>query len=124
MLRVIARVRVQHFDPMLAWEASQQRRSRSNGEIFVLRKILARVFVVALLLGMPGIAVSAEPLPLFSSEQKAQQHCPSDIVVWLNLPSGIYHLKGQRLSSVLQFSAKVGFENSLIGVPCGSFRRG
>jgi hypothetical protein len=96
MLRVIARVRVQHFDPMLAWEASQQRRSRSNGEIFVLRKILARVFVVALLLGMPGIAVSAEPLPLFSSEQKAQQHCPSDIVVWLNLPSGIYHLKGQR----------------------------
>ena len=28
------------------------------------------------------------------------------------------------LSSVLQFSPKVGFENSLIGVPYGSFRRG
>jgi hypothetical protein len=28
------------------------------------------------------------------------------------------------LSSVLQFSAKVGFENSLIGIPFGSFRRG
>jgi hypothetical protein len=28
------------------------------------------------------------------------------------------------VSSVLQFSAKVGFENSLIGHPCGSFRRG
>ena len=31
---------------------------------------------------------------------------------------------GQPLSSVLQFSVKVGFENSLIGLPCGSFRRG
>ncbi len=28
------------------------------------------------------------------------------------------------LSSVLQFSRKVGFENSLIGIPFGSFRRG
>jgi transposase len=28
------------------------------------------------------------------------------------------------LSSVLQFSAIVGFENSLIGPPFGSFRRG
>jgi transposase len=29
-----------------------------------------------------------------------------------------------QLSSGLQFSLKVGFENSLIGVPFGSFRRG
>ena len=28
------------------------------------------------------------------------------------------------LSSVLQFSLKVGFENSLIGIPFGSFRQG
>jgi hypothetical protein len=28
------------------------------------------------------------------------------------------------LSSVLQFSLKVGLENSLIGISCGSFRRG
>lgn len=28
------------------------------------------------------------------------------------------------LSSVLQFSVKVGFETSLIGLPCASFRRG
>ncbi|UAJ12667.1 hypothetical protein [Polymorphobacter megasporae] len=30
----------------------------------------------------------------------------------------------KEVSSVLQFSAKVGFENSLIGIPFGSFRRG
>jgi hypothetical protein len=33
-------------------------------------------------------------------------------------------IAGRLLSSVLQFSAIVGFENSLIGPPFGSFRRG
>jgi len=32
----------------------------------------------------------------FPTEQQAQQHCPKDVVVWLNLPTGIYHLKGER----------------------------
>jgi hypothetical protein len=32
----------------------------------------------------------------FTSEQKAQQHCPSDTVVWLNISSAIYHFKGER----------------------------
>ena len=36
------------------------------------------------------------PLAIFPSEQQAQQHCPADTVVWVNLPSGIYHYKGQR----------------------------
>jgi hypothetical protein len=34
--------------------------------------------------------------PLFHTEVEAQKHCPSDTVVWLNVPSGIYHYKGQR----------------------------
>ena len=38
----------------------------------------------------------APPLPLFSTETAAQAHCPNDIVVWLNIPSGIYHYKGER----------------------------
>ena|GEM_PF-5593869 len=33
-------------------------------------------------------------LRLFYTEQAAQHHCSSDTVVWLNLPSGIYHFKG------------------------------
>ena len=36
------------------------------------------------------------PLATFPSEQQAQQHCPADTVVWVNLPSGIYHFKGER----------------------------
>ncbi len=32
----------------------------------------------------------------FSTEVAAQQHCPKDTVVWLNLPTMIWHYKGQR----------------------------
>lgn len=42
-------------------------------------------------------AVIAQSLPpLFSTESTAQAHCPNDVVVWLNIPSGIYHYKGER----------------------------
>ena len=39
---------------------------------------------------------AASSLTLYRAEQQAQKHCPKDTVVWLNLPSGIYHFKGQR----------------------------
>lgn len=43
------------------------------------------------------ISIVADALPpLFSSEDEAQAHCPRDVVVWLNIPSGIYHYKGER----------------------------
>jgi hypothetical protein len=32
----------------------------------------------------------------FPSEKEAREHCPKDTVVWLNLPIGIYHYKGER----------------------------
>jgi hypothetical protein len=32
----------------------------------------------------------------FPTEQQAQAYCPNDAVVWLNLPTGIYHFKGER----------------------------
>lgn len=35
-------------------------------------------------------------LTLFSEEIAAQDHCPNDEVVWLNLPTGIWHKKGAR----------------------------
>lgn len=40
--------------------------------------------------------VAYASIPMFSTEAAAQRHCPSDQVVWLNIPSGIYHLKGMR----------------------------
>ena len=60
------------------------------------RTLLVRLLVLVPLLGGPIIADAAQLPALFTTEQEAQQHCPRDVVVWLNLPSGIYHFKGQR----------------------------
>ena len=58
--------------------------------------------IVGTLVGLVAFAGTAlalspnAPLSAFPSEAEAQQHCPRDTVVWLNLPTGIYHYKGQR----------------------------
>jgi hypothetical protein len=44
----------------------------------------------------PAMVIAAAQIPLFASEAAAQAHCPKDVVVWLNIPSGIYHEKGMR----------------------------
>lgn len=33
-------------------------------------------------------------LPQFTAEVDAQKHCPTDVVVWVNLPTGVYHFSG------------------------------
>jgi hypothetical protein len=61
------------------------------------RKFLARLFVIiTLVLGAASIGDAAGSLNLFPTEQEAERHCPLDTVAWLNVPTGIYHLKGQR----------------------------
>jgi hypothetical protein len=57
-------------------------------------RVFPRLFaglVVSLALALPAFA-----LETFTDEAKAQQHCPKDTVVWLNLPTMIWHYKGQR----------------------------
>jgi hypothetical protein len=38
----------------------------------------------------------AAPAQRFQLEAQAKQHCPSDTVVWLNIPTQIYRFKGMR----------------------------
>lgn len=52
-------------------------------------------------------AIVAQGLTLFDSEAAAQAHCPRDVVVWLNLPSGIYHYKGERWYGLTKHGAFV-----------------
>ena len=55
-------------------------------------RILPRMLtglVVSLTLALPAFGRRT-----FPEEAKAQQHCPKDIVVWLNLPTMIWHYKG------------------------------
>lgn len=61
----------------------------------MLRK-LGLLIALAFLLGGPATAEVNQPLVLFPTQQDAQKHCPSDVVVWLNLPTGVYHFQGQR----------------------------
>jgi hypothetical protein len=41
-------------------------------------------------------ASAASAQALFPTQQQAQQHCPNDTVVWLNIPTQIYHMQGMR----------------------------
>lgn len=57
-------------------------------------KLLSRAFacmVLGLALALPVYAVTT-----FDTEALAQEHCPRDTVVWLNLPTMIWHYKGER----------------------------
>jgi hypothetical protein len=68
---------------------------------YIIANPLRLVLLLALLLSLscahrPGLADPSGTLTLYATEQQAQKHCPKDTVVWLNLPSGIYHFKGQR----------------------------
>ena len=53
---------------------------------------LISVFGVLLAVG-PALGAG---MMMFKSEQQAQQHCPSDTVVWLNTTNATYHFKGER----------------------------
>ncbi len=57
------------------------------------------LIILAFLLSLIGpirTAYGTGNLTLYSTEQRAQKDCPRDTVVWLNLPTGIYHFKGER----------------------------
>jgi hypothetical protein len=51
---------------------------------------------LVLSLSFPQTTRSLPPAQHFPSEQAAMQHCPSDVVVWVNLPTQVYHFKGER----------------------------
>lgn len=42
------------------------------------------------------VLVAYGTLTMFATEGAAQAHCPSDVVVWLNTKTGIWHEKGMR----------------------------
>ena len=47
---------------------------------------------------LPGFAIaapSAEPLANFPAAQEAQERCPDDLIVWLDVPTRTYHYRGQ-----------------------------
>jgi hypothetical protein len=61
-----------------------------------MRRLLIALLLFLALLPAQGTLAQGAPLAEFSNGQGAQQHCPSDTVVWLNTRSGIYHFQGER----------------------------
>jgi hypothetical protein len=55
-----------------------------------MRRLLLAL-IASCMLSTPAFTVEQ-----FATEVQAQQHCPKDIVVWLNVPTMIWHYKGQR----------------------------
>jgi hypothetical protein len=59
--------------------------------------LVSALAVVALLWPRLTLAASsAAPPPNFPTEKEAEQHCPGDLAVWLDLPSRIYYFRGQQ----------------------------
>jgi hypothetical protein len=59
-------------------------------------RMTKRFVLIVFLLFAPIAAAIAGSVSLFDDEAEAQKHCPNDIVVWVNTPSGVYHFKGMR----------------------------
>ena len=53
-------------------------------------------FIIAMLASAFLFSTAAYALAQFQTESDAQMHCPQDTVVWLNLPTMIWHYKGER----------------------------
>ena len=52
--------------------------------------------LIGALLTMSMLLAAYATAARFTTERAAQAHCPKDVVVWVNLPTGVYHSKGQR----------------------------
>jgi len=62
-----------------------------------LRLLPHALFIgLAMLVSSPVSAAPGDQPQQFASEEKAQEHCPHDVIVWLNIPTGVYHFRGQR----------------------------
>ena len=59
--------------------------------------MLLKSVALAFVLGLSTVgAAGADPARYFRNAEGAHRHCRSDTVVWLNIPTHIYHLPGTR----------------------------
>ena len=59
-----------------------------------VRSLHSGFFAVALALCCTTCGGSPSVLTAFRTEQQAQEHCPGDIVVWVDPRSGLFEQKG------------------------------
>jgi hypothetical protein len=57
---------------------------------------LTPLLALFLALAMAAAAAPKTDVELFTREAEAEQHCPADIIVWVDAATRIYHFRGQR----------------------------
>lgn len=57
-------------------------------------RLVSGIALIGALSSFPTMA--AQVPATFTPQREAKAHCPTDIVVWLNLPTGVHHFAGQR----------------------------
>jgi hypothetical protein len=68
-----------------------------------MKKLFIAVAAIALL----GFSAPSYAQRQYPTAQQAQRHCPNDIVVWLNIPTRIYHMPGTRWYGMTKYGAFV-----------------
>jgi hypothetical protein len=95
------------------------------GDLSMLRfRLRAAGVIAASVIAYSADNAFANPLTPFRYEAQAQRHCPTDVVVWLDLGKGIYYSKPQRRygrgftgSFVCREQARSnGYRRSLLGL--------
>ena len=61
--------------------------------LFAFAGLLSTYAVSSTISTAQAVIIAQALPPVFSTESAAQAHCPKDVVVWLNIPSGIYHYR-------------------------------
>jgi hypothetical protein len=64
-----------------------------------MRTLLRILLIISAVLVGPiasATDLQAAEAQRFQFEAQAKQHCPADTVVWLNIPTHVYHFKGMR----------------------------
>ena len=87
-------------------------------------RLRATSLMTASLIAFGAAGAAANPLTPFRHESQAQRHCPTDVIVWLDLGKGIYYAKQQRRygrgftgSFVCREQARSnGYRRSLLGL--------
>ena len=87
---------------------------------------ISRAVSLVIILAVAGQAgqVAAQSLSIFRTEEQAQQHCPQDVVVWLDFQTRRYYVYGQRRYGhgdaaifVCRREARAGrYRRSLLGI--------
>ena len=60
------------------------------------KSVFAGTAAAVVMLSRVALLWASEPLDMFDSEAAARKHCGQDAVVWLDVPSHTFWMKGQR----------------------------